>query len=89
MAIALISLLTKQKIKQKIAMTGEIMLRGKILPVSGIKEKILAARRAGVKQVVLPKKNENDLVEVIKNDMRFHLVDKVDEVVELIFFNKK
>ncbi|HDP97863.1 MAG TPA: endopeptidase La [bacterium] len=92
MAIALISLLTKQKIKQKIAMTGEITLRGKILPVGGIKEKILAARRAGVKQVVLPKKNENDLVElpeVIKNDMCFHLVDKVDEVVELIFFSKK
>jgi len=88
MVIALISLCKNVKIKNNIAMTGEITLRGKVLPIGGIKEKLLAARRAGIKHVILPCKNENDLVELpeeIKKSLQIHLVDKVDEVVEIIF----
>ena len=88
MLIALMSLFKNIKIKNNIAMTGEITLRGKILPIGGVKEKLLAARRAGIKQVILPCKNENDLIELpeeIKKSLQIHLVDRVDEVVEIIF----
>ena len=67
-------------------MTGEITLRGKVLPVGGIKEKVLGARRAGINTIILPKRNENDLEDVpqpIRETMRFHFVDNVDEVLEL------
>ena len=90
MIISLISLLKKRKINRKIAMTGEITLRGKILPVGGIKEKILAARRSGIKEIILPKKNENDLIELpetVRKDVTFHLIEKVDEAVEIVFPN--
>ena len=66
-------------------MTGEITLRGKVLPVGGIKEKVLAAHRAGVKKVVLPKENQKDLEEVpqeIKDELEFVFVDYVDEVLK-------
>jgi ATP-dependent Lon protease len=69
-------------------MTGEITLRGAVLPVGGIKEKILAARRAGITKVILPKKNENnleDVPETIKNGMEFYLVDTMDGVIEKAF----
>lgn len=88
MVIALISLFKNVKIKNNISMTGEITLRGKVLPIGGVKEKLLAARRAGIKQVILPCKNENDLIELpeeIKKSLQIHLVDKIDEVVEIIF----
>lgn len=88
MVIALISLLKNVKVKNVIAMTGEITLRGKVLPIGGVKEKLLAAHRAGIKQVILPNKNANDLVELpqeIKTELRIHLVDKIDEAVEIIF----
>jgi len=88
MVIALISLFKNIKIKNNIAMTGEITLRGKVLPIGGVKEKLLAARRAGIKQIILPCKNENDLIELpeeIKKSLQIHLVDKTDEVVEIIF----
>ena len=83
---SLISIITKRPVKDDIAMTGEITLRGKILPVGGVKEKILAARRAGIKTVILPKRNEKDLVEVadiVKKDLEFHFVEKIEEVLEL------
>jgi ATP-dependent Lon protease len=89
--IALISLFKNVKIKNNIAMTGEITLRGKVLPIGGVKEKLLAARRAGIKQVILPSKNENDLIELpeeIKKTLQIHLVDKIEEAVAIIF-NKR
>jgi ATP-dependent Lon protease len=65
-------------------MTGEITLRGKVLPVGGIKEKVLAARRAGIKTIILPKRNERDLEDIpaeARNEMNFVFVDTVDEVL--------
>jgi ATP-dependent Lon protease len=66
-------------------MTGEITLRGKVLPVGGIKEKVLGARRAGIKTVILPKRNEKDLEDVpenIRKEMAFIFVENLDEVLE-------
>ncbi|NOZ61400.1 MAG: endopeptidase La [Calditrichaeota bacterium] len=88
MVVALLSLLTKKRVNPKIAMTGEITLRGKILPVGGIKEKLLAARRAHIKEVVLPAKNTNDLIklpEPLQKQLKIHLVEKIDEAVKFIF----
>jgi ATP-dependent Lon protease len=83
MATALASLLTGRPVRADLAMTGEITLRGKVLPVGGIKEKVLAAHRAGLKTVILPRRNAPDLEEVpeeVREDLHFELVDKVDEV---------
>jgi ATP-dependent Lon protease len=85
MAVALISALTKRPIDKKTAMSGEITLRGKILPVGGIKEKALAAHRAGIKKVILPKDNEKDLDEVpehVKEQLKFVFVENIDEVLK-------
>ena len=86
MATALISIFTGAPIRHDIAMTGEITLRGKVLPVGGIKEKMLAAKRAGISQVILPKLNEKDLEEIpedIRKKMTFHFVEWLDEAFEL------
>ncbi len=83
MATALASLFTNRRVKDNIAMTGEITLRGRVLPVGGIKEKVLAAHRAGLDTVILPNRNERDLEELpdeIRNDMRFILAEHVQEV---------
>ena len=83
-ASALASLLTDTPVRPELAMTGEITLRGKVLPVGGVREKVLAAHRAGVKAVVLPKRNEPDLDEIpeaVKEALEFHFVDTVDEVL--------
>ncbi|WP_028971704.1 endopeptidase La [Sporomusa ovata] len=85
MATALVSALTGKAIKSGLAMTGEITLRGRVLPVGGIKEKILAAHRAGIKQVMLPKENKRDLDELpanIKRSLDFVLVEHMDEVLK-------
>ena len=85
-ATALTSLLTGRRVRHDIAMTGEITLRGKVLPVGGIKEKVLGARRAGIAAVILPRRNEKDLEDIpaqIRNTMRFHFVDTVDQVFDL------
>lgn len=87
MATSLVSLLTKQKIRHDMAMTGEITLRGKVLPVGGIKEKVLAAKRAGISKVILPKLNEKDLEEIpepIRKTISFYPVEWLDEVFELV-----
>ncbi len=84
MATALASLVTGRAVRPHLAMTGEITLRGKVLPVGGIKEKVLAARRAGVKTVILPRHNGKDLEDipaVLRNDLQFVLVDTVQEVL--------
>ena len=82
-ATSLLSLLLKRPVRHDVAMTGEISLRGRILPVGGIKEKVIAARRAGIKTVILPTKNEKDLLEVpeyIRKKLHFIFVDRLDEV---------
>lgn len=84
MATALASLLTGRPVRPKLGMTGEITLRGKVLPIGGVKEKVLAAARFGLKTVVLPKRNEADLddvPDVVRQDMEFILVDTVDEAL--------
>ncbi|KPK65976.1 MAG: peptidase [Planctomycetes bacterium SM23_32] len=84
MALALASLCSGRKVRHEVAMTGEITLRGKVLPVGGIKEKVLAARRAGIKTVVLPERNEKDLADLpdyARQDLQFVTVDKVEEIL--------
>ena len=83
---ALTSLLTDRPVRSDLAMTGEITLRGLVLPVGGIKEKVLAAKRAGITAVILPKKNEKDLEEIqpaLMKGLKFHFVDRMDEVIDL------
>jgi ATP-dependent Lon protease len=85
-ATAIVSVLTGTAIRCDAAMTGEITLRGKILPIGGVKEKLLAAHRAGIRTVILPKDNEKDLVELpqdIREQLAIHAVDSIDEVWEI------
>ena len=92
MLTSLVSLYTQKKIKSKIAMTGEITLRGKVLPVGGIKEKILAAKRAKIKEIVLSKQNERDINEIKKEylkGLKFHYVSEMSEVIDIAITNQK
>ncbi|GAB4458165.1 MAG: endopeptidase La [Anaerolineales bacterium] len=85
MATAIVSLASGRKVKPNLGMTGEITLRGQVLPIGGVKEKVLAAHRAGLRTVILPKSNEQDLDDVpqdIKQEMKFIFVDMVDEVID-------
>ncbi len=85
MVTALASLLTGRKVRQDVAMTGEITLRGKVMPIGGLKEKVLAARRAGVTTVIVPQRNEKDLEDVpptVREEMQFRFVEFIDEVLE-------
>ncbi|HEY3278214.1 MAG TPA: endopeptidase La [Syntrophorhabdaceae bacterium] len=91
MLVSLVSLLTDKHVRNDVAMTGEITLRGLILPVGGIKEKVLAAKRAGINIVALPKFNEKDLEEVpesIKDNMQFRFMEKMEEAVEFCLADK-
>ncbi|MCS7056960.1 MAG: hypothetical protein NZM18_12400, partial [Thermoflexales bacterium] len=84
-ATALASLLTGRKVRHDVAMTGEITLRGSVLPVGGIKEKVLAAHRAGLKTIILPKRNEPDLEDLpseVRDSLTFVLVDRVEQALE-------
>jgi ATP-dependent Lon protease len=86
MATALASALTKIPVRRDIAMTGEITLRGKVLPIGGLKEKLLAAHRAGIFEAILPMDNKrdfNDFPELIKSSMKLHFVEHMDEVLEI------
>ena len=81
---ALVSVFTKRKVKDKIAMTGELTLRGKVLPVGGIKEKILAAKRSGITNIILSKQNQKDILEINKQyikNMNFHYVNDLNQVI--------
>lgn len=83
---AMISLLTERLVKSNLGMTGEITLRGAVLPIGGVREKVMAANRAGLTTVILPKKNEADLVELpdqVKKDMTFQFVEEICDVVDL------
>jgi ATP-dependent Lon protease len=85
MATALASAVTHRPVRREVAMTGEITLRGKVLPIGGVKEKVLAAHRAGVKTVLLPAENEKDLYDVpaeVREDLRFVFLDRVDQALE-------
>ena len=78
----------RQAVRPRVAMTGEITLRGKVLPVGGIKEKILAAKRAGVKTIVLSRENEKDIRDIkaqYVEGLEFHYVETIDQVLEFVF----
>jgi len=92
MLTALTSLFTQRKVKEKLAMTGEITLRGRVLPVGGIKEKILAAKRANIKEIILCKANEKDILEIKEDyikDLKFHYVTQMSDVIELALLKQK
>jgi ATP-dependent Lon protease len=82
------SLFRHRAIHQEMAMTGEVTLTGRVLPVGGVREKVLAARRAGITTVLIPRHNEKDLVELpaeVKADVTFHAIDTLDDVVGYLF----
>ncbi len=92
MLTALTSAFTQRKVKPFLAMTGEITLRGKVLPVGGIKEKILAAKRAGIKDIILCNNNQKDILEInakYLKDLRFHYVNEMQEVIDLALMKQK
>ncbi len=84
MTTALASLLTGRNVKPTVGMTGEVTLQGRVLPIGGLKQKVLAAHRAGLKEVILPKRNEGDLDDVpeqVRDEMTFHIADTIDDVL--------
>jgi ATP-dependent Lon protease len=92
MAASIASAFTQRKVKNKIAMTGEITLRGKVLPVGGIKEKILAAKRADISEIILSSENKKDIEEINQiylEGLNFHFVDNILEVLELSLLKEK
>ena len=91
-ATSLISVCTGRKVKGDVAMTGEITLRGNVLPVGGVKEKVLAAQRAGLKKIILPRPNKKDLIDIpakIKNEMEFMFVEEIRNVFDLAMVKKR
>jgi ATP-dependent Lon protease len=92
MLTSLASLFTQRRVKKNLAMTGEITLRGEVLPVGGIKEKILAAKRAGIKEIILCQKNKKDVDEINASylkGLRFHFVSQMKEVLDLALLEQK
>ncbi|HQQ22985.1 MAG TPA: magnesium chelatase domain-containing protein, partial [Spirochaetota bacterium] len=86
MATSFYSLLTSRKVRGDVAMTGELTLTGKVFPIGGLKEKLIAAKRAGIKHIIFPKLNERDLEEVpkhIKKGLTFHPVNEIGEVLDI------
>jgi len=92
MLTALTSAFTQRKVKPHLAMTGEITLRGRVLPVGGIKEKILAAKRANIREIILSKSNRKDILEIKEDyikDLQFHYVTNMLEVINLALLDEK
>jgi ATP-dependent Lon protease len=86
MSTALVSAMSGRPVRKDVAMTGEITLRGRVMPIGGLKEKVLGAHRAGIKHIVLPKDNEGDLEDIpdeVRQVLKFHPVGTLDEVFEL------
>jgi len=86
LATSIVSALTGVAVRADVAMTGEITLRGKVLPIGGLKEKVLAAHRHGIHELILPKDNEKDLPdipEIIRKDMKLNFVESMDEVLKI------
>jgi ATP-dependent Lon protease len=91
MATAIVSALSGKAVRSDVAMTGEITLRGRVLPIGGLKEKVLGAHRAGIKQIILPQQNEGDLEDLpadIRDALVFHAVATLDDVFELTLLPK-
>jgi len=91
-ATSLASLFTQRKVKSYLSMTGELTLSGRVLPVGGIKEKILAAKRAGIKEIILPKENEKDILEIkeiYRKGLKFHFVETMDNVLDIALLKEK
>jgi ATP-dependent Lon protease len=85
MFTALVSLLTGIRVRHDVAMTGELSLRGRVLPIGGVKEKVLAAHRAGIKRILLPERNKPDLEDIpreVRDELEFVLVSRLDEVLK-------
>jgi ATP-dependent Lon protease len=85
MTTAIVSLLTGRAVRSTVGMTGEVTLQGLVLPIGGVKQKVLAAHRMGLKEVILPKRNEKDLDDVpesVRNEMTFHLASRVEDVLK-------
>ena len=92
MFTSLVSSFTGRKVKSNLAMTGEITLRGTVLPVGGIKEKILAAKRSGIKEIILCEQNRKDILDIEKKylkGLKFHYVKKMNEVIEIALLKSK
>jgi ATP-dependent Lon protease len=92
MLTSIASALTQRKVKKNIAMTGEITLRGKVLPVGGIKEKILAAKRANVKEIILSADNKKDveeIKEIYRKGLKFHYVEEIIDVLDIALLKQK
>jgi ATP-dependent Lon protease len=88
---AIISALSGKSVPKDLAMTGEVTLRGRALEIGGVREKVIAAHRAGIRQVILPKDNEKNLVDLpekVRTDLKFHFVSSMDDVVKIVFFGK-
>jgi ATP-dependent Lon protease len=86
MTTALVSLLSERSVRPVVGMTGEVTLQGRVLPIGGVKQKVLAAHRAGLREVILPKRNEGDIEDVpeqVRSDLTFHLAEDVREVLEI------
>ena len=86
MVTSIVSAITNNPVNKHIAMTGEVTITGQVLPIGGLKEKLLAAHRAGIKQVIIPKENENDLTDIpkkVREDIKITVVETVDEVLKL------
>ena len=92
MLTSMVSTFTQKKVKKGLAMTGEITLRGKVLPVGGIKEKILAAKRANIKEIVLCEENKSDIEEINPDYLKgltFHYVNRMSEVIDIAITDQK
>jgi ATP-dependent Lon protease len=92
MATALVSAITRRPVYKEVAMTGEITLRGKVLPVGAIRDKVLAAHRGGVKKVVIPRDNERDLQDVpkeVREDLEIVLASHIDDVLNVTLHDEK
>jgi ATP-dependent Lon protease len=86
MTTALASLLSERPVRATVGMTGEVTLQGRVLPIGGVKQKVLAAHRAGLKEVILPKRNEGDLEDVpeqVRDEIAFHPVETIDQVLAI------
>jgi ATP-dependent Lon protease len=92
MVTSIASAITQRKVKKNVAMTGEITLRGKVLPVGGIKEKILAAKRADIKEIILSEENHRDISEIKEiyiHGLTFHFVENIMQVLDLALLKEK
>jgi ATP-dependent Lon protease len=92
LAVSMVSLLSKTPVRNDIAMTGEISLRGRVMPVGGIVEKLLAARRAGIREAIIPKENVDSLTELPKEvaeEMVVHLVDRLTDAIDIALVGRK